>query len=280
MSGEDAAYAAAPIVLQFNTQSIPNFCFHASTALLFYEYLLTFSDEIRCVWKARFSGVTLLYIFARYSTIAYRVFMIVQWAKWARSDVALSDSTAGIAWSFMTLKMNTSLGGLLLRDGSIYFALLLVLNVFLALEHSALNAASGAMADVIVSILISRFILNLRRVYFALEDETDQGIKFSTVRFARTLTGNLGAPLEFASSSRSTPSWRSSTGWEDFPSDLESEREEEAEEPILAGLSPRVVQQTPFLTMSLEGPQLEIPLNFLTAGPKHDQRFPDLMTEG
>ncbi|KAH8073382.1 hypothetical protein BXZ70DRAFT_963946 [Cristinia sonorae] len=110
--------------------------------------------------------------------------------------------TAGIAWTSMQLKMKTSMGYLLLRDGSVYFVLLFILNIFLALQPvSALNTAAGAMADVAVSILISHFIINLRRVYFFTKDETWNGPSMSsTLLFTRTLTGNLGAPLSLPTS--------------------------------------------------------------------------------
>lgn len=38
-------------------------------ALLFYDYLLTLDDEIRCVWKRRFSGVTVTFLALRYGTL-------------------------------------------------------------------------------------------------------------------------------------------------------------------------------------------------------------------
>lgn len=38
-------------------------------ALLFYDYLLTFSTELKVIWGREFSGVTVLFILVRYSAL-------------------------------------------------------------------------------------------------------------------------------------------------------------------------------------------------------------------
>ncbi|KAH9836082.1 uncharacterized protein C8Q71DRAFT_760471 [Rhodofomes roseus] len=40
--------------------------------------MLTFSREVRCIWKRRFSGATVLFMLNRYLTLVYRVLMTVE----------------------------------------------------------------------------------------------------------------------------------------------------------------------------------------------------------
>ncbi|KIJ24117.1 hypothetical protein M422DRAFT_143774, partial [Sphaerobolus stellatus SS14] len=47
------------------------FCLqYASTALLYYDYFLTFGQEVRYFWRKRFSVSTLMYICCRYALVA------------------------------------------------------------------------------------------------------------------------------------------------------------------------------------------------------------------
>ncbi len=52
------------------------------TALLFYDYFMTLGDEFRCVWKRKFSGVSVLFFVARYSTLLDRGVKMVQLVSW------------------------------------------------------------------------------------------------------------------------------------------------------------------------------------------------------
>lgn len=59
----------------------------------------------------------------------------------------------------------------------------------------------------VTSILVSRFIINLRSVYLSGETPAIAGgalnlSKFSDLRFANSIVGNLGAPLGFAAEER------------------------------------------------------------------------------
>lgn len=62
-----------------------------STALLFYDYFLTLDREIRCVWRSKFSGVTVLFLLNRYVTLLYRVLMIVQLMSWGAFEEVTAD---------------------------------------------------------------------------------------------------------------------------------------------------------------------------------------------
>ncbi|KAL4253657.1 hypothetical protein ABKN59_003739 [Abortiporus biennis] len=141
----------------------------------------------------------------------------------------------------MTLRLNTRprLVTLLLRDGSIYFSLLLLMNVTqlgLSTKIQA-NVASPYFVPPITSILMSRFLLNLRRVHLSPSDPdlpnsisssgqfTSIGAKevVSTVQFSTAFLGNMAAPLHYSLSSSTTGSRSSAEIWD---------------EPLLAGLVP------------------------------------------
>lgn len=116
------------------------------------------------------------------------VILILTWVK-----------TAGIMRHFHSLKIQTSLVNMLFRDGTVYFVFLLILNVvnLIAIKEQAFGAIP-ALTDVITSILISRFMLNLRSVYTASDSDISSSFhpsKFSDIRFVNTIVGNLGAPL-------------------------------------------------------------------------------------
>lgn len=111
--------------------------------------------------------------------------------------------------------------------------------------------SSSTTVHSIVSILISRFILNLRTVYFTLHDESIRESKYSTVRFARTVTGNLGAPLELTVVDVDGCEDPSRDEWQEE----RTRRDIYSREPILVGL--------PLLEVELEGPELEVPTKFM-----------------
>ncbi|CAL1698806.1 unnamed protein product [Somion occarium] len=311
----------------------------AATTLLIFDYLLTLSEEIKCIWKRKFTGVTILFFINRYVTLMYRILMIVQmvsfdnqtestanagwyqylificscasvlrfceglviilevtaaafmairmYAIWngdrrvfavvfilglvtpainiyyyttlsvialpqplvgcgeevdLHTPIAISvfnrvfaigldafililtwAKTAGIMRSLASVHIRTSLTTMLLRDGTVYFAFLLVLNVanLVAISYNIFGALP-ALTDVVTSILITRFLLNLRGVYSSNGATTsfDFDKSMSDVRFANAsdVVGNLGAPLN---------------------SVLDNEEDERyfvAEDPLLAGL--------------------------------------------
>ncbi|KAJ3476985.1 hypothetical protein NLI96_g10774 [Meripilus lineatus] len=133
----------------------------------------------------------------------------------------------GITW-FKTTKIskfarnnniNLSLSTLLLRDGSIQFtyasnsdddplltfgphSALAVMNIVCAVFDTIpatifMNGATFVIVYQESSIILSRFILDLRSVYMS---DTNSGSgRTSSVRFATQISGNIGAPLEEAS---------------------------------------------------------------------------------
>ena len=51
-------------------------------ALLYYDYLLSFSQEVRYMWKARLSGTTAIYIVNRYSILVNRAVNMLCFVAW------------------------------------------------------------------------------------------------------------------------------------------------------------------------------------------------------
>ncbi|THH00541.1 hypothetical protein EW026_g2018 [Hermanssonia centrifuga] len=105
---------------------------------------------------------------------------------------------------FLRMNMGVSLSILLLRDGTIYFVVLLVMNIAqICVENvPRLQVLSPVITFVnnLTPILTSRFLINLRQVD-QLKDESD-GAGFSrfTVpgfRAPTSITGNIGECLEF-----------------------------------------------------------------------------------
>ncbi|KAH9949955.1 hypothetical protein B0H21DRAFT_819653 [Amylocystis lapponica] len=117
--------------------------------------------------------------------------LVLTWAK-----------TYGIKRIASQLHVKATLTTMLLRDGTVYFATLLVLNFvsLIVLKTSVVEINPvPKFVDAFTCILISRFILKLREVFLTDADDTLR-TQFSTERsapqFASRFLGNLGAPLE------------------------------------------------------------------------------------
>ncbi|TCD60975.1 hypothetical protein EIP91_009240 [Steccherinum ochraceum] len=115
---------------------------------------------------------------------------------------------------------------LLLRDGTVYFIVLLLMNVVSFIPTHIQKDVNGSAAYrlamlAITANLISRFILDLRSVFHegSSEPHTTSSVKFG----GRSLAGNLGAPLEMRD-----PTWVS------IPvDDVANARSEQYEEPAV-----------------------------------------------
>lgn len=65
------------------------------TAIFFYDYLLTFADEVHLLWRRRFSLVTVLFLLCRYTVFLDGLSRFVNYVYW-RGDSGTSLSTAGV----------------------------------------------------------------------------------------------------------------------------------------------------------------------------------------
>jgi len=138
--------------------------------------------------QIRFGTIT------RASAIASDVLILaVTWIKtWSiHRDLKLANINSG--------KLNVSLSGLLLRDGTIYFAVLLCINIScLVLDTTpkvVLNPVSSFI-DSIVAILLCRLILNLRS--FDMDNTSISTTKtrhVTSIQFAHAVLDNIGASV-------------------------------------------------------------------------------------
>ncbi|KAF8991231.1 hypothetical protein BDQ17DRAFT_1255132, partial [Cyathus striatus] len=54
-----------------------HFCIqYSSITLLYYDYFLTFSKEVRYIWKVKFRPPTTLYVFCRYAMVANVIYVL------------------------------------------------------------------------------------------------------------------------------------------------------------------------------------------------------------
>ncbi|TCD64198.1 hypothetical protein EIP91_004431 [Steccherinum ochraceum] len=119
----------------------------------------------------------------------------------ARSAAILSDGvvlaltwmkTADIWRTSLKIKgLKPSLTMLLLRDGTVYFGMLFIMNVVVPILDSVQNESNGSssflfVVNAVCANLVARFILDLRSVF---SKGTVHAV--SSIRFA----GNMGAPL-------------------------------------------------------------------------------------
>ncbi|EKM56346.1 uncharacterized protein PHACADRAFT_207607 [Phanerochaete carnosa HHB-10118-sp] len=108
------------------------------------------------------------------------------------------------------LGLKFSISAVLLRDGTLYFIVLLAFNIWDILTYSNSNFAEGNYAinftGYLPPLLVQRFILNLRQLdYAANESSSDaQHSSHFSVRFGvpSDFLGNIGEPLDHGQSER------------------------------------------------------------------------------
>ncbi|GJE88865.1 hypothetical protein PsYK624_049520 [Phanerochaete sordida] len=109
------------------------------------------------------------------------------------------------------LGLSKSITESLIRDGTIYFLLLLGVNLAQILTYNLTFAPVNLLIAVMPSLLVSRFLLNLRQVAENPSPLTSDGIdtvalsQFSAPRFnvADSVFGNLGEPIGLGEDSES-----------------------------------------------------------------------------
>ena len=67
----------------------------ASTALLWFDFALTFTAEVEQIWMRKFTGATIVYLLMRYSALIHRVFFMLEVFVWNSSD-RVGDSSPDI----------------------------------------------------------------------------------------------------------------------------------------------------------------------------------------
>ncbi|KZT10513.1 uncharacterized protein LAESUDRAFT_601600, partial [Laetiporus sulphureus 93-53] len=100
------------------------------SALIFFEYIVTFSEEIHVIWGARLTTVTVIFALNRYLLMAQGVNFALNPVWWlviiARIFPAVSDlivvlvtwfKTSALAIEVRKLRIKGSIATLLMRDG-------------------------------------------------------------------------------------------------------------------------------------------------------------------
>ncbi|KAJ3526198.1 hypothetical protein NM688_g8287 [Phlebia brevispora] len=136
--------------------------------------------------------------------------------------------TRGIYRAAIKINTKPSLSAMLLRDGTVYFGVLLIFNIVdLIMNHVDVSENPvNLFSDVVNSIMISRFMLNLRAVHSSSNDHGDVTFTQGHVDFIQSnVLGDLGAVIEYGtpSSSLSSLSGRSALISDGTPSDEESD---------------------------------------------------------
>ncbi|KAK7689103.1 hypothetical protein QCA50_007794 [Cerrena zonata] len=112
--------------------------------------------------------------------------------------------TRGIFRASNQINIQTSVTSILLKNGSVQFLVLLILNIVsMVLDLLSIAAVAGDNVTTFIyinealgSILLSRFLLDLRSVFYTgdTHDELPDRVE-STVHFATSIVGNMGATL-------------------------------------------------------------------------------------
>ncbi|KAH9850484.1 hypothetical protein C2E23DRAFT_887375 [Lenzites betulinus] len=141
--------------------------------------------------------------------------------------------------------VQTSLVDLLLRDGTLYFGTMLLMNLLHILINFIVRVSFlGDIADVMTSVLVSRFIMNLRDADTAeinagavgtwrANTAATSGGQGGTLVFAHNFVDSLGAPLEYER--EETPNAESSAACSDVATEDDSGRGIVAREKLSVG---------------------------------------------
>ncbi|KAH9935343.1 uncharacterized protein B0H18DRAFT_1114102 [Fomitopsis serialis] len=199
----ESASLTAELILEIQSSLVLYRCLLAAFTIYVFDRVLTFDSEVEYIWRRKKSGVTLLYASMHLLEIATRtcviaVDLLVLLVTW--------KETYGIQRSANAMNVKTSIVTLLLRDGTVYFGVLLVINIICLIlwVTNVLQAAStfstahthGFLPGRLNTILLSRFFLNLRETSGLRSDgTTDTKSEPSEARFASLVFNSLGGSL-------------------------------------------------------------------------------------
>ncbi|KAH9849067.1 hypothetical protein C2E23DRAFT_906155 [Lenzites betulinus] len=101
------------IISDFPILLVENYCIVASSALLWFDCIITFPEEYRRIWRRKFTGATFVYLFMRYSAVFDRIFFVLEVLVWNSSDKVCGYIThtddALLFINYMSLAAFTSL---------------------------------------------------------------------------------------------------------------------------------------------------------------------------
>ncbi|KAI0351956.1 hypothetical protein OH77DRAFT_1523650 [Trametes cingulata] len=93
---EDASQAQE-IIAAYPRLLFENYCIIASSALLWFDLVLTLPDEYQRIWRRKLSGATVVYLLTRYIAAIERIFFVLEVLVWKSSRVSARDRH----WSFI-----------------------------------------------------------------------------------------------------------------------------------------------------------------------------------
>ncbi|EIW54159.1 uncharacterized protein TRAVEDRAFT_51880 [Trametes versicolor FP-101664 SS1] len=70
------------------TVMIEYYCIVASSALLWFDHMLTFPSEYARIWRRKFTGATLVFLLMRYAAFIERIFFVLEVLVWGANDEA------------------------------------------------------------------------------------------------------------------------------------------------------------------------------------------------
>ncbi|TCD64573.1 hypothetical protein EIP91_003900 [Steccherinum ochraceum] len=146
--------------------------------------------------------------------------------------------TASLVRLMAKVEVKLTLTTMLLRDGTVYFCVLIVMKVLFLFFFRVGDEISDFAAMQLYSIMTSHFILNLRGIYS--QPTSDTPSSWTNMSFAR----NLGGPLDLGSSSDDHSNFPDSGTWN--PSGPQNV----SAEPLLLGLQ-RARAISPALSLQL-----------------------------
>ena len=61
------------------------------TALLWADFVFTFSKEVRCIWGARFTGATVVYLCTRYAALIAQIYFVLTVFLWNSTNKVIDS---------------------------------------------------------------------------------------------------------------------------------------------------------------------------------------------
>ncbi|KAI0645031.1 hypothetical protein C8Q79DRAFT_912048 [Trametes meyenii] len=92
---DDSQYAAE-ILADYPRLLTENYCIIASSALLWFDFALTFPTECRRIWNRKFTGATVVYLLTRYIAVVERIFFVLEVLVWRSTDQVCVSLCGGI----------------------------------------------------------------------------------------------------------------------------------------------------------------------------------------
>ncbi|PIL30385.1 hypothetical protein GSI_07570 [Ganoderma sinense ZZ0214-1] len=220
----------AATIAAWNALAVADYIGVATMVIVLYEYVVTFHMEVDLFWGKEITGASIVFFLNRYLVLAYYLVQLPTWFSLSgslcpvpqcfdivsRGSLIAADLIVAVVTfvttyksAIMTRKVlkgrrNRSFAYLLLRDGMMYFIVLLVMNVihlsFSLASVLVANFDDGNASDIskfnesLTAILIWRFMLNLQWARQQTEEVSSQSQNTSSLNFDRVV-GSIGESL-------------------------------------------------------------------------------------